>query len=312
MIELTGLHLLLTFQCTHRCEHCFTWGSPRQRGTMLMKDVCDFLHQAAATGTIARIAFEGGEPFLYYPILLAGARAAAGLGFEVSIVTNAFWATSAADAAEWLRPFAGVVKKLSISSDLLHGEATLSRQLEHARAAAEELGIETGLLSTVHPLVPTPEDDRCRLPGGQGGVMYRGRAALLLAPEAPGQPWARFAACTCENLRTPSRVHLDPFGNLHICQGIVIGNLFHQSLAAICAGFDPDAHPVVGPLLAGGPAELVRRYALPHRARYADACHLCDSARQALRPRFPAALCPDQMYGVDERQQSRGRTGGGC
>ena len=26
-MELTSLHILLTYQCTCECEHCFVWGS---------------------------------------------------------------------------------------------------------------------------------------------------------------------------------------------------------------------------------------------------------------------------------------------
>ena len=62
--------------------------------------------------------------------------------------------------------------------------------------------------------------------------------------------------------------------------------------------YDPQVHPIVGPLLAGGPAALVERYELPHEPRYADACHLCDHARRQLRPRFPELLTPDAMYGA--------------
>lgn len=296
----SALHFLLTYQCTLKCEHCFVWGSPWQQGVMTLANIRDFLRQAKETGTIRQIAFEGGEPFLYYPILVAGTRAAGELGFEVSIVTNSFWATSDADAIEWLRPLIGSLKKLSVSSDLLHWDETMSRQAQHARAAADALGIATGLLSTAHPLNPASEADRATLPGGQGGVMYRGRAALNLAPGVPGQSWTKFTACTAEKPRDPGRLHLDPFGNLHLCQGIVIGNLFQTPLAEICATYDPEKHPIVGPLLAGGPVALIERYDLPHQDSYADACHLCDAARQALRTRFPEALGPDQMYGTTE------------
>ena len=98
----------------------------------------------------------------------------------------------------------------------------------------------------------------------------------------------------------PGRVHLDPLGNLHICQGIVIGNLFQRSLKDICASYVPEKHPIVGPLLAGGPAELARRYDLAPgaEAAFADACHLCYVTRLDLRQRFPAELGPDQMYGA--------------
>lgn len=93
-------------------------------------------------------------------------------------------------------------------------------------------------------------------------------------------------------------MHVDPFGNLHICQGITIGNLFDEPLASICAAYAPETHPITGPLLAGGPAGLLRRYELPPGEGYADACHLCTEARRRLRPRFAAVLGPDQMYGV--------------
>jgi hypothetical protein len=64
------------------------------------------------------------------------------------------------------------------------------------------------------------------------------------------------------------------------------------------AGYDADEHPIVGPLLAGGPAEIVRRYDVPHQEGYADHCHLCYESRCALRERFPEVLTPDQMYGA--------------
>ena len=60
---------------------------------------------------------------------------------------------------------------------------------------------------------------------------------------------------------------------------------------------DPEAHPITGPLLAGGPAELARRHEVARGEAYADACHLCDRTRAALRVRFPEELGPAQMYG---------------
>jgi hypothetical protein len=128
--------------------------------------------------------------------------------------------------------------------------------------------------------------------------MFRGRAAAMLAEQAPHFPWEQFDACPHEDLREPGRLHVDPWGNLHICQGISLGNLFETPLHAICAAYDPDAHPICGPLLAGGPAELSRRYQAPVEGAYADACHLCYETRRSLRERFPNVLTPDQMYGI--------------
>ncbi len=91
---------------------------------------------------------------------------------------------------------------------------------------------------------------------------------------------------------------VSPLGNLHICQGIVMGNLFETPLSEIVNAYDPQSNAIVGPLLKGGPRELVQQYSIPHEDAYADACHLCDHTRRELRERFPEVLRPDQMYGV--------------
>jgi hypothetical protein len=299
-MKLSGLHLLLTYQCTLECDHCFVWGSPWQSGTLTLPDIRQILQQARELGTVEWIYFEGGEPFLYYAVLLKAVQEAAQLGFRVGVLSNSYWANDVQDALEWLRPFAGLIQEVSISSDEYHWNEKLSRLAQNARLAAEQLGIPIGLLS-----VAQPEDTHAalavgQLPPGESAVMYRGRAAEKLTAKAARRPWVQFTECPHEDLREPGRVHLDPLGNLHICQGISLGNLFRVPLSEICKTYDADRHPITGPLLEGGPAALVRLYELPHAESYADACHLCYTARQELRQRFPEILGPDQMYRVPE------------
>jgi hypothetical protein len=296
-VKLTGLHLLLTYQCNFECDHCFVWGSPWQEGTMTLPEIRHILRQAHEMGTVRWIYFEGGEPFLYYAVLLKGVQEAAAMGFEVGVVSNGYWANDVEDALESLRPFAGLLQDLSISSDLFHYSEKLSLQAKNACAAAEQLGFDASVMSVARPEETGVSTWIGQLPPGDSAVMYRGRAADKLAPLAVHQPWDEFVRCPHEDLREPGRLHVDALGNLHVCQGISVGNLFETPLGAICATYNPDAHAITGPLLAGGPAELVRHYALPHAKSYADACHLCDEARRALRPRFPEVLGPDQMYG---------------
>jgi MoaA/NifB/PqqE/SkfB family radical SAM enzyme len=299
-MKLSGLHLLLTYQCNFECDHCFVWGSPFQAGVMTLKDIREILRQAQETGTIESIYFEGGEPFLYYPILVQAIREAEQQGFQVGIVSNSFWATSLEDALEWLRPLAGLVSDLSVSSDLYHYSQEQSQQAENARLAAEGLGIPMGTLSVAQPEAVNAVEAVGQLPQGGSAVMYRGRAAAKLASRSKGSPWEQFTACPHEDLRDPGRMHLDPFGNLHICQGISLGNLFHTPLKTICETYDPEEHPVIGPLLRGGPAELAKVHDLApeETALYADACHLCYETRRSLRKQFPDVLGPDGMYGI--------------
>jgi hypothetical protein len=297
-MQISGLHLLLTYKCNLECDHCFVWGSPWQSGTMTIQTVHHILTEAEALGTIKSIYFEGGEPFLYYPIMLQGVRLAVEMGFQTGIVSNSYWATDLEDAVEWLQPLAGLIHGCSISSDLYHWSEELSRQARIAMAAAEQLGIPMGVISIAQPVDAEAGPSAGQLQEGKSAVMHRGRAAEKLADKTDPCPWDALVECPYEDLRAPGRVHVDPLGEIHICQGISLGNMLHGSLRDICQSYEADSHPVVGPLLADGPAELVRRYGLSHREGYADACHLCYEARSTLRERFPNILGPDQMYGV--------------
>lgn len=296
---LSGLHLLLTYECNFECDHCFVWGGPDQGGTMTKEAVKDILRQARELGTVEWIYFEGGEAFLHYQLLCFGVQQASKSGFRVGMVTNAYWAESETDALEWLQPFAGIVEDLSISDDAYHGSNEGLRYSKIARQAAERLGIPVNFISVAGPEATHVPGAAGQLPAGESSVLYRGRAAEKLASRVPAQPWEQFTKCPWEELRHPERVHVDAYGNLHICQGISIGNLFEKPLAEIMRSYDPDNHPIVGPLLAGGPVELVKRYGLPHQQGYADACHLCYSSRCKLRDKFPDVLTPAQMYGTE-------------
>jgi MoaA/NifB/PqqE/SkfB family radical SAM enzyme len=293
----TGLHLLLTYRCLYRCDHCFVWGSPDQVGTMTAEDIDFLLAEAAAVSTIRRLYFEGGEPFLFYPVLLRGVRRAHESGFETGIVTNAFWATSAPDARIALRPFAGLVEDLSLSLDAYHGDEQQAALVENARRAARDLGIPAEVIRIAEPGCSVSGNGRGQLPPGTSRVRFRGRAARELAPRAPLRRWEEFASCEAEELAEPDRVHVDPFGYVHLCQGIAIGNVHRTPLARICAEYDPGRHPIAGPLLEGGPARLASRHGFDPGTPFADGCHLCYETRCVLRARYPEVLAPDAMYG---------------
>jgi MoaA/NifB/PqqE/SkfB family radical SAM enzyme len=253
---------------------------------MSWDDIDEILTQALSLGYIRTIYFEGGEPFLYYPILVRGVQQAFRMGFEVGIVTNGYWATTARDAELWLSPFAGQIMDLSISSDLYHYDREMSEQAERAVRAAETLSIPVGVIS-----VPQPCD-------GQEGLMYRGRAAEKLACQAAEQNWRVFTECPYEDFVSPGRVHIDPFGYIHLCQGILVGNIHEKSLGEIFQKYDYEGNPVIGPLHADGPAGLARAQHLTLQEGFADACHCCYKVREQLRDAYPHILGPDAVYGI--------------
>lgn len=244
------------------------------------------LDAAVRLGTVTDMYFEGGESFLVYPLLVAGAREAVARGLRFGVVSNAYWATSEQDAELWLEPLAALgIADLSLSEDAFHGDLPIP-EVQHAIAAATRLGLPQGVLRV--GLGPD-----CTA----GSVRLRGRAAHRLANRVRPQPWECFAACPYEDLADPSRVHVDAAGYVHLCQGLAMGQAPAGDIDGVVASYRPREHPIVAPLLAGGPAALVREYALAHEASYGDACHLCYWAREQLRRRFPELLGPGQMYG---------------
>ncbi|HYX68237.1 MAG TPA: radical SAM protein [Terriglobales bacterium] len=297
---LTGIHILLTYQCTSECDHCFLHCAPRRQGTFSLQQLRALLRQAKALGTIRTVYFEGGEPFLYYPILVEGVRMAREAGFEAGIVTNAYWANSLQDALHWLGPLADLgISDLSISDDDYHRADEHDCRSEYACLAAGLLGIPASTICIIRPgkVVSIDPAERGK-PVIGGSVLFKGRAAEKLTAGLPTRPLAEFTTCPHEDLLAPERVHVDPFGNVHLCQGISVGNCWQTPLAEMFHGYDGLQHPIAGPLLRGGPHRLFQEYKLPAGAGFVDECHACYLARKALLPRFPDSLAPKEVYGL--------------
>lgn len=302
-LALKGVHFLLTYKCDLECDHCFVWGSPEAEGVFTLQQINNILTEAKKLGTVDYVAIEGGEPFLYYPIMVKAAKEAANLGFRVEVLSNCYWATCPEDAEEWLLPLAESKSfELTLSSDLYHGESWENEHVKSAVKAANVLNMKVGIIAVKYPdaEVPCPgEIEGAKV--GSWELMRKGRAFSKLADKGNKTFWREFTKCPYENFTKQERVHIDPFGYVHVCQGISIGNAWHKSFSQIIGEYDPYKNPILEPLVRGGPVTLVEKFGLPHEEAYADACHLCYAARLLLRGEYPEILAPNQMYGKFEK-----------
>jgi len=299
---LNGLHILLTYTCLYECDHCFLYCGPGSQGTFPLDRLRTLLGEARAVGSVDWIYFEGGEPFLHYPLLLEGVREAKRLGFRVGIVTNAYWCENGPDAGLWMKPLADLrVDDFSISTDAFHGNDEPGSPARMAAAAAAGLGLPADVIRIEGPQAsPAGTDGGRGAPVVGGAVRFCGRAVETLTEGLPRKPLDQFRECPYEDLRTPQRVHVDPFGNVHVCQGISAGNVFEVPLPTLLSEYDADAHPICGPLSRGGPLLLAREHGVTCPDAV-DACHACFLLRLSLLDRFPDALAPRQVYGVEEQ-----------
>ncbi len=280
--SLTAIHFLITYGCSAECDHCFIWGTPRRSAAMTAETIDYFLEQVNSIETITGVCAEGGESFTQYDVLVHFLRAATRRGLTASALTNASWVESRQQAeARIAELMAAGLTSLGISTDQWHRRFIPVECVDTLLSVCAKAGLTASRMET------SPD-----------GVMFRGRAAERLAGSRPMRPAAELTKCPHEKMDAPSRVHLDCYGNLHLCQGLVLGN---GSIAEAIASYDPATHPIVRALLEGGPyalAQLAETFGFAIAPGYVDACHLCYRAREFLRPRFPELLGPDEMYGA--------------
>lgn len=248
---------------------------------MTADQIDDFVAQVAALEGVTGVCGEGGESFTEYDLLLHFLRRATEHGLTAGALTNASWVSSRKRAESRVAEMmAAGLTNLGVSTDEYHQKSVPVQRVDVLLEVCKEAGLDAARMET--PLE---------------AVMFRGRAAELLAPGMPTRPAGELTSCPHEKLGAPSRVHLDRYGFLHLCQGITLGR---RSIAEAVAGFDPESHPIVRLLLNGGPYALGRYAAdlgFEMAPGYVDACHLCYRAREFLRPHFPDLLAPDEMYG---------------
>jgi hypothetical protein len=297
---LKELHFLLTYRCNFECEHCFLYCSPNTSGTFTIDQIDEILQEVLKIGTVNMVYFEGGEPMLYYPLLLESVKRAHHCGLEVGIVSNAYGALTESDARLWLEPLVDAgLSVLSVSDDQFHYGDKPNTPAAIARKVGDQLGLTSFPICIDPPeLVERPDGEKGVSVIG-GGAKFRGRAADTLTEGLPMRPWHELHECPYEDLVNPSRVHVDPFGYVHICQGLSIGNLWKQPLSKIMAEYDPDQHPICRPLHNRGPAGLIEEQGISPAGSYVDECHACFSIRRELLDQFPEHLAPRQVYGEE-------------
>lgn len=299
---LKEIHFLLTYMCNSECDHCFVYSSPSAQGTFTLSQVGTVIEEACKIGTVETVMFEGGEAFLFYPLMVEGIRSARNMGLETGVVTNSYFATTVEDAELWLRPLCELgISKLHVSDDEFHFEEKDDSPAKRVLAAAKNLGMQSTSISIDEPVaVLSPEKNQGKgAPVVGGGAMFRGRAVEKLAPGLPTTKWEELTECPYEELERPKRVHVDSYGNVHLCQGLSMGNMWDTPLSQLVAEHNVGSHPICAPLVSGGPAALVKKYDIKHSDGYVDSCHLCYVARKRLLDTFPQYLAPRQVYGVE-------------
>ena len=93
-------------------------------------------------------------------------------------------------------------------------------------------------------------------------------------------------------------IHIDPYGNIQTCCGVLLGRLRDGPVARQAAAGWP-GNPLVKTLIEQGPVGLLplaQAHGYQPKEAYPQKCCLCYHLRHFLRPRFPDLLGPAEVY----------------
>jgi pyruvate-formate lyase-activating enzyme len=291
---LTGAILSKTVQvhlnrlCNLSCLHCYSRSGPGERESLPFARVADFLADARAQG-YERVAFSGGEPFLYprYADALAEARR---LGLSPVAVTNGTLLSGRLGAALPLHDLVAVsVDGPEPVHNALRGSGTAFSRMMKGIDAVRSAGVPFGIAHTV------TRDSLVHLPWAAEFAHAAGAAVLQLHPlglvgaaadhamePLDGETLARAYLCALA-----LRSHYGDRLHIHI-------DLFNlrQLRDAPCSIVPPPAVPP-GTLL----AEIINPLVLRSDGRVGPVCHgladsfpVADLSRQRLADAAPHFL----------------------
>ncbi|MCL5996200.1 MAG: radical SAM protein [Chloroflexi bacterium] len=314
------LKIHLSYQCSAECDHCHLRAGRRPNKAIAYDLALNTIVELKRLNNLELVVLLGGEPGLFPDLTHRLVGAVSTMGIATRVETNASWATDDAAARAFLGPLYAAGTSVMLSLDAFHETFIDPGCVERAMRVSEEYG---GHYNLEIPYVDAerhshPRDRRTDVllreveqhlghsaPAYKGPVLFKGRAAHTLAPEVAGGRGIPAEVCAevpwwhNGSQRTLQLLGLDPHGYLSKECGIAIGNVATDSVQHILETFDAERHPILSTLITTGPLGLAREaqaqgYTL--KRDYADKCHLCQEAREALRGKYPQYLVPEQQY----------------
>lgn len=314
--------LLFTYRCTLSCKHCCFYCSPRRPPIRTgLADALDWLEQLHQTDRVIHIA--GGEAMMYWDELLAICDEAGRRGIAPHFIeTNATFAATDERTRDRLRRLQDAgVRGLLISSDPYHQRlCPPERMARCCRVAVEVFGRENVVAGEPEPnrlagyRAIAYDAERLADYTRRHPPMLSGRAGDELAPMFGLRPLDELldpmwhgggGVRDCRQEFDPDtmwEIHVDPHGNLQTCCLIIAGNIRKTPLPeAMRRGF-LGWSPVVDAVYDDGPfglLDLAKRHGYVQAEGYPQKCGLCWEVRKFLRPHYPEALGPPEVYEAD-------------
>ncbi|MBK8985692.1 MAG: radical SAM protein [Chloroflexi bacterium] len=257
---LKNIGLLMTYKCQVACPHCIIEAGPDRTEEMPCSDLLDWIRQIAdyRDGYIKVLSLTGGEPFFNIEVLKSVSEYGAAQGLFVSVVTNAYWATTEREAVRLLGDLPAI-RMISISTDMYHQKFIPFARVRNAIAAAETHNIpytiavctenetDRAYQGIIKKLKQVTDEGRILT-----AVTFRAGRAL----HKTGSNYETLATPPKSACAAGSSPIIFPDGRITACIGpiidltsdhpLVLGDLRKESLATIldCAELNPILHAI--------------------------------------------------------------------
>ena len=302
--------IILSYRCHSGCKHClYNCGPQWEKEPMSAETLREALEAVTVWPRTPQVHLTGGEPFLFFDLLLEGARIATELGITCYVETSASWCIDEAEAVERFQALreAGLGAVL-ISCSPFHAERIPPiRTMRAIHAALKVFGPQRTIvyLPDFIQIVqrfdverPTPlsryeeefgPERAGQILWGGYGLISGGRAGYQLGHLVPRYQAEAFVVHTCaQELLYAHHSHFDLYGNYisGFCGGLTVGGWYNlpQLLADFQAG---NYLPLIKVLIERGPYGLCefaqQEYGYePLPEGYTGKCHLCVDVRRHL------------------------------
>jgi organic radical activating enzyme len=322
ILDISGIAFIVTYRCNLACDHCFF--DTKSSDAFLPAEIADSA-LASLKKPISWLHITGGEPLLNPKLLTELLRTVRRRhSGSIGIATNGVWAKSEQKATELVIELKKLgVDGMSLSVDAFHQPAVPLEVVENAGRAIAAAKMEkqswiiTSLLSDVSPgsavskladenslKMASSLSERTGIPVARPIVRAIGKGSEtsgLRRDSIPDGMCRDLACCLGETGPfDPKMIWIDPYGNVLICYGIIIGSLRRNSLQEILDSYDPESNIVLKTLARSGPKGLHALAESSSRSKltgpFRDECDLCFQSRKMLQKEHPAVLGPSECY----------------
>lgn len=319
-MKLTGITWITTYNCNLACDHCFfeTKGDKKYMDPAMVTKALESLEN---TKHMFWQHLSGGEIFLEEEKLIQIIKnIRKHFKKDLGLSTNAFWAGDEETTNKIITRLVDAgVTGIALSADYYHqqhmgtnGPANLAKALKkfklttHSYIMGARLGEGVEHANEINQqseAIAKQVNQDLDIPYARATERSIGKGCRINVPKTNGIPQGKCTELnTCLGERSPfnpAMVWIDPYGNVMICYGIVIGNLKNNTLNEIIEAYSPEKFLLLKELGEDGPKALYgAAKKLGHKMpnNYFDECDLCYQSRVALKADYPELFNPVECY----------------